>query len=121
MQKVLLLAIVAYLVLLQPAAAMGAPRPPLGLAASRKLLQWGRASQQIAAARVSRQATQAQIRAAVDNPYPSTQFGATQAATDVGQVGATLTTVDPCSLAWTYDCWNNYRWGGGGRRWGGRN
>ncbi|KAI8476003.1 MAG: hypothetical protein J3K34DRAFT_402627 [Monoraphidium minutum] len=113
MIKAFLVAVIACLAILEPAAALG--QPP---AAGRKLLQWNRGTQQIAAAQVSRQATQNQIRAAVNNPFPTQQFGATRAATDVGQIGATLTSVDPCSLAWTSNCWGG--WGGYGGRWGGR-
>jgi hypothetical protein len=60
-------------------------------------------------------ATQQQIRAAVNNPFPETQFAATNAATTVGQIGTTLTAYDPCSLAYTYACWTS---GAYGRGWG---
>lgn len=81
---------------------------------ARALQQWGwggstRANQQIAAAQVSRVSTQQAIRSAVNNPFPEQQFAATRTATGVGQVGTTLTAVNPCALAWTWNCW-----GGGG-------
>lgn len=107
-------------------------RPPLARAAAaaelarpRKLLQWvgtgwGRANQQIAAAQVSRVTTQQAIRSAVNNPFPTQQFGATQAATATGQIGTTLATTNPCSLAWTANCWGGWGWGWGAPLWGRR-
>lgn len=92
-------------------------------AAPRKLLQWGIGggyNNQLAAQRVARVATQQAIRNAVDNPWPSTQFGATRFATDVGAVTATTAAYNPCALAWGPNCWNGYYRGWGRRLFGAR-
>ena len=84
-----------------PSAAAASEAQPIRL--NRKLLQWS-TNQHIAAARVSRAATKAAIENAVDNP----SYGATRGATAVGQIGTTLTSTNPCALAWTWECAQAY-------------
>lgn len=62
-----------------------------------------RSANQLAAQQIAATTTRQAIYYAVDNDEPGAQFGATRAATGVGQATSTLAAADPCLL--TGGCW----------------